>query len=512
MGDVTTLNPILYGDLRTGEVVNRLFDHLVLTDGDGAIVPGRLTEGWTASPDRLRWELRLHPGARWHDGRPVTAADACFTLEAMLDEATGSPRRADFLVDGEPIRFEAPQPKLLRITFPAPHAPLLAALAWRPVVPRHRFAGRPLEGNPCNARPVGSGPFAFDRWEPGVDVRIRAHREHHLAPARLRRVDWQCMESGAAAVDALLDGRVDYVTDVPPALVRRVEDAPGRRVLRGLDPSFAYLGFRTDRAPFDDPRVRAAIGLAIDRERLVAEALHGEGEVAHTPVAPVSRWHAPGVARSPFDPRRAGELLDAAGWPADASGRRSLSFTVRTVARDDAKAAAAAAIARDLAAVGVQVRAVACDMGELLRAHAFTGDFEAILLGLTPGLDPSFLHAFYHSAMRPPGGWNLLRVADGALDRLLDDSQRALDPELRRTLVEAVQRRVAELAPHVLLFHPRTVDAADARLLVRPSGAANRFMYLHEWNWARAGGPAAARRSPRQGEAAPAASPGRGGA
>jgi peptide/nickel transport system substrate-binding protein len=494
--DVTTLNPVLYGDLPTGEVVNRLFDHLVLTDPDGGYVPGRLLSHWEASGDGLTWDFHLRRAARWHDGRPVTALDACCSLRAMLDPATGSPRRAEFLVDGRPPAYEAITPHLLRITLPAPHAPFLASLAWRPLIPAHVYDdGAAIAANPGNDAPVGSGAFAFESWERGVELTMRANLGYHQGRAPIDGVRWRCFPDREAAVDALLDGAVDYVPGVPPARVAAIEREPRLSLIRSLDGSFTFLGFRLGRPPFGDPRVRRALHHAIDRERIVATVLRGEGEVAHSAVIPSSPWHNPEIARYPYDRRRAGELLDAAGWRAGADGgvRRdagghALQFTILTAANDPLKAGAARAIAADLAALGVTAHIEQRPLGDLLAERVFTGDFEALLLGLTPGLDPGFLHGFYHSAMAPPGGWNMLGYAHGAVDALLGASQRATDPAERSALVAQALARVALDPPHVLLFHPASVDAATTALSMPPlpPTPGNRFMYMHRWSVVRA--------------------------
>jgi peptide/nickel transport system substrate-binding protein len=488
--DVTTLNPVLYGDLPTGEVVNRLFDHLVLTDPEGGYIPGRLLSHWEVSPDGLTWDFHLRRAARWHDGRPVTARDACCSFAAMLDPANASPRRAEFLVDGEPLRFAARSSHVLRISLPRPHAPLLAALAWRPLIPAHLYEDGAVASNPHNDAPVGSGAFAFQSWERGSELVMRANLDYHQGRAPLDRVSWRCFADREAAVEALLDGRVDYVPGLPPALVDTVQRARGLSVIRSVDGTFTFLGFRLARPPFGDVRVRRALHHAIDRERIVAQALRGEGDVAHSPVIASSPWHNPDVPRYAYDRRRAAELLDAAGWRAGSDGRRcngdgrALRFTILTAAGDPVKDAAARAVAADLAAVGVSAHVERCPLGELLGGRAFAGDFDALLLGLTPGLDPGFLHGFYHSAMATPGGWNMLGYSNDAVDAALDAAQRATDRAERARLVGEAQAQIAADVPHVLLFAPVSVDGATNALSIPPlpRTPGNRFMAMHRWS------------------------------
>jgi peptide/nickel transport system substrate-binding protein len=499
--DVTTLNPVLYGDLATGEVVNRVFDHLVLTDPDGGYIPGRLASHWETSADGLVWDFHLRPGARWHDGRPVSACDGCYTLMVMLDPETGSPRRGEFLVRGTPIRFEAAEPRRLRITLPEPYAPLLSALAWRPLLPAHFYHGRSLRQNAHNRAPIGNGAFSVAHWRAGDELELAAFPDYHQGRAGLDRVTFKRFDSRGEAIDGLLAGTVQYVPGVPPERVPELERTGGVRIVRSLDGSFTYLGFNLAREPFTDPRVRRALAHAIDRDRLVAEVLGGEGEVADCAIVPASPWRPPSLARRPFDPRVAGELLDAAGWRRARDGvrradGRALAFSVVTVAGDPVKLGAARAIAADLERVGVVVTIEAVSFGELLGERAAHGRFDALLLGLTPGLDPSFLHGFYHSSMRPPAGFNALGHSDREVDRVLDVAQGELDPAARAALVARALTRIADSVPHVPLFHPRAVDAASTALTMPPLPAtpANRFMYLHRWATRRGAGPVADRR------------------
>ncbi|HWM12169.1 MAG TPA: ABC transporter substrate-binding protein, partial [Solirubrobacteraceae bacterium] len=260
-------------------------------------------------------------------------------------------------------------------------------------------------------------------------------------------------------------------------------------IQRSLDGSFTYLGFQLERPLFHDVRVRRAIAAAIDRDRILREALAGEGSIATTAVVPSSPWHHAGVPPVDHDPRAAAGLLDAAGWRPGSDGLRRdaagrlLEFTIRTVENDPVKTAAALHIVTDLHDLGIEARVAWHPMGELLERHAVPGDFDALLLGLTPGTDPAYLHSFYHSAMRPPGGWNLLRYANAAVDSVLDRSQRAVDEAERRRLVQAAQAEVSADVPHVLLFHAAAIDAARTRLVLPPLPAtpSNRFMYLHRW-------------------------------
>ncbi|MGP4024104.1 ABC transporter substrate-binding protein [Actinomadura sp. 3N407] len=488
--DVTVLNPLLYSDLGTGEVLNRIFDHLVLTDERLRYVPGRLTRNWSVSESGLVWDFELRPEARWHDETPVTAQDAAFTFTALQNSASGSHRWMEFMVDGEPIAFEALDAHRLRVRLPRPYPALLNALAWRPVLPRHRYADAPLDGHPLNGSPVGSGAFEFARWHRGDRVVMRARTGYHLGRPPLDEVVWRCLPSAESAVEALIAGEVDYVPGVRPALADELARSGDLRVNASVDAGFTYLGFHLDNPLFADVRLRRAIAHAIDRERLVRDVLDGHGEVAHSMITPLSPWHNADVPRFAHDRRAAGELLDAAGYPPGPDGMRMsedgrpLAFTLLTVAGDSVKENAAAAVAGDLADAGVDVTVRSHAMGELLRDHVYPRTYDAVLMALVPNPDPAFLHAFYHSAMLTPQGWNRLAYRNPQVDRLLDQSQTQPDRASRMALLNEAQALIVGDVPQVFLFHPMVTDVARRRIKIPqpPRTPGNRFMYLHRWD------------------------------
>ncbi|GAA1985895.1 peptide-binding protein [Nocardiopsis rhodophaea] len=488
--DVTVLNPLLYSDLATGEVLNRIFDHLVITDDDMRYVPGRLVRDWATDDSGLVWDFRMRPEARWHDGWPVTADDAVFTFGALLDPAVGSRRRPEFLVAGEPIRFTAPEPHLLRVHLPGPYPALLDSLAWRPILPQHRYRDAPLAAHPLNAAPVGSGAFAFEERGDGGRVVLRANRDYHLGRPPLDRVVWRCLPDPEDAAAAIRAGELDYLQGVDPAAAEELACRPELRTRSSVDASFTYLAFHLDHPLFSDAAVRRALARGIDREGLVRDVLNGRGEVAHSMVTPLSPWHNPLVPRTRYDPVEAEQMLDAAGFPRGPGGLRAapdgreLAFTLLTVAGDRVKERAAAGVAADLARLGVAVAVETHPMEVLLREHVYPRRYAAALMALAPGPDPAYLHACYHSRMLTPQGWNRTAYRSPVVDSLLDRAETEPDPDARRALLDEAQARIVGDVPQVFLFHPVVVDVAHSRLrLPRPPRTpGNRFMHLHQWD------------------------------
>jgi len=491
--DVATFNPLLYNDLGTGEVLNRLYSHLVVTDSAGRYTFGAIVAEAhpTSSTGRARYRLRLRDDARWHDGRAVTAADVEFTISRILDPAFGSPRRPELMAIGHDLAVSADGPRTVRIEFRPTGGAGIRALAWLPVLPAHLAASYTDQAAPVaeGHAPVGSGEFRFGSYDAAEGtVTLRANPAH-WTPPRLDTVHWRRFPDSAAAVGSVLRGDSDIATSVRPSLAALIDAPPGVRVHTSSDGSCTYLGYNTLCGPLRDRDVRTALASAIDRRRLVDAVLGGHGIPARTLIHPRSEWHCADAVDPRYDVRAADEALDRAGWRRAASGTRTgpggkvLSLSLLTVRGDEVKLDTARLIARQLAEAGVGIRVEPTTMAELLNGHVYPRRYEMVLLALNPGPSPSFLRAFYHSS-GGNGGGNRFGYANRAVDDLIDALPPLDAPDPAHGAVWEIQRLVAKDVPHVPLFHPDVVDVASSRLVLpRLQGlATNRFSDLHRWD------------------------------
>ena len=491
--NVTTFNPLRYNDQGTGEVLNRLYSHLVVTDSADRYVYGSLVAEarQTNSPDRARYQLRMRDDARWHDGKEVTAADVEFTISRVLDPAFGSPRRPELLACGHALTVSSDGPRTVRIEFTPTGGAGIRALAWLPVLPAHLDAGHADRAvpPPGGRTPVGSGEFRFESYDQADGtVTLRANKAH-WAPPRLDTVRWHRFDDSAAAVDSVLRGESDIATSVRPSLAASIEGSPGVRVHTRSNGSCTYLGLNTLSGPLRDRNVRAALARAINRQHLVDAVLGGHGIPARTLIHPRSGWHCPDAASYRYDRRASGDALDRAGWRLTDSGTRTdrdgsvLSLSLLTVRGDDVKQEAAGLIARQLAQIGIEVRQESAAMADLLNDHVYPQRYEMVLLALNPGPSPSFLRAFYHSGGGETAA-NRFGYASQAVDALIDALPPLDDEKSAREPVREIQRLVALDVPHVPLFFPDVVDVSSSRLVLRRLDGlfSNRFSDLHRWD------------------------------
>lgn len=474
-------------------VVRALFEPLTRFRSDGTVA-GAAAAGWQVSDDARTFTFTLRP-ARFHDGSPVRAEHFARAFDRVAGgTADHDPAHPELLADvegfeaahlaGVPLEgVTATDERTLRIDLRHPRADLPAILAHPALGPVPPLAD--TDPGSFGALPVGNGPFRMDEaWDGGGEIRLVRHRAHRSPPALdgVTFVLYAGEDARQRANQDLLDGEVDVALsprlDVsddgrgsPPVASPTGQDTPaptptpGTRPLRtvGRDVASVYAyGFVTDRAPFDDPVVRRAFSLLIDREEIVPSPR--EAAVADALVPPGVPGHLGGTCtRCRSDRVRAALLLADRAPP-----------TIRLLVTDDPEAVAAARrVAADVdEAIGVRVRVVSVPVNEYLGVLDAGG---AEVFGLRWDLgvrSPDDLLFRWFSSTRL-GLTNLTRYHDPEVDELLERARRTVDDEARARLYRRVERRVLDEAVVAPLWYGRaTYATADAvrGLRLDPSG------------------------------------------
>jgi oligopeptide transport system substrate-binding protein len=284
-----------------------LYEGLLTVSADGSIVPG-VAESWTVSPDGREYRFRLRADARWTNGARVVAQHFVHAFRHAVQPASRSPNAfllapvANFqpVLDGEQppealgIRAVGDDRVVIELARPA---------AWFPTVLTMPIALPRLPGSHDDAasfsvpaRFVGNGPYRLDEWSPGGSIRLRRNETFHAAGSvSFDAVQFVPATDPATELRLYRAGQLDVTATIPPpefATLR--EDRPDElQIAPGL--GLYYLAFDLSEPPFDDPQLRRALSLAIDRERLVA--MLGRGELAAFGLVP------PGVqSHDPFLP------------------------------------------------------------------------------------------------------------------------------------------------------------------------------------------------------------------
>jgi peptide/nickel transport system substrate-binding protein len=271
----------------------------------------RLARSWRVSPSGLEVRVELEPGVMFHDGHPLSAADVQFTLDAIRDPRRGIDHLRPMLDDVEAVELIAPLD--LRLRLKRPSGWVLRALAEIPILPMHIYDGSLAAGGAL----VGTGPWRLASHKAGVVRLTRFDRYWGEKPA-IADVEFVYEPDAAAALREAKRGNLDIVPSLIPAHWPEPANAPGIvarfRPLELAPPRLRTLIFNTQHAPLDDPRVRQALALLVDRRTIAKRVFDGLARPAQWPIWPGGLISGDEPAVPDFDPAAASKLLEAAGW------------------------------------------------------------------------------------------------------------------------------------------------------------------------------------------------------
>ena len=420
---------------------------LIPGENGGTPQPGAAT-GWDVSADGRTYTFQLRPDARWSDGVPVTAEQFIAAYRRLLTPATAAPKAAVFfsvrnarafangtLRDFAAVGFRAPSTHTLVIDLEAPNPRfphLVASGPWLPVrtdvVERHGRAWTQPENF------VGNGPFVLTAWR--ADQRIVARRNpawHGAAGVRLAEVQFVRFDSGDSEERAYRAGQIEATMAVPLSKVAAYERERGPELHRQTMIETRYLAFNTRRPPLDDPRVRRALSLALDRRKLTERVLLGAQSPADRLLPPALRRAGEPdslASRHQHDPATARTLLAAAGVNPRNFPRLELSFWSNPPLLE-----AVQAMWRQ--ELGLEV-ALAQREARVHLAALATGGYDIALVAAIPDVaDPAdLLGDFLSGAPENYPGW----------------SDAGFDAAVRRGDLAAAESRLLEAAPLAPLY------------------------------------------------------------
>ena len=540
--DPVSIDPRFIVDDEGELIIDALFDPLVRVEVDGQVVPAA-AERWEVLDDGATFVFHLRD-ATFHDGTAVTAEDFKRTFDRIADATAEPPSFLAFLL-ADVVGIDAAQEvggalegvsveddRTLRIDLTSPQPAFLATLSDPSLVPTPPLADEDLDA--FASEPIGNGPFAMaGPRELGAFLRLVRFEEHH-SPALLDEVLFTLYdpnEDEESQWADLLDGQLQVAQLTPTRREEAVElfgrsadGYTGPGVLEGVRSPVYLYGFDTTRAPFDDARLRRAISLAVDRERLAEEATDGTRLPATSLVPPGIPGAQPGACDAcEHDPTAARELLDEVvrdlltvedatddvgaedgaedgeedgeedgaedgaedGEEDGAVEPPPAAEVIGPVTLTYNRGAFHGAIAEQLAAEIAEVLELEVDFqGQELAPFiqgVRRGDVSVFRLGwdVTEPTPAAYLYPLFHSSQ--VGLDNLTRFEDAEVDELLDAARASEDDRERRRLLRDAELRVLDELPAIPLLwyrHDVVVRPEVQDLVYTPLG---RFHLTEAW-------------------------------
>ena len=446
--DPANLNPLLGVHYTNNWIISQLFDTLVNFDWEWNMY-GRLAHSWELSDDQKTWTFHLRENVKWHDGKPFTSADVKYTFDQYLLQDL--PRSGSWR--GVVKSIEAPDPHTVLFNLEAPNPAFVAnnLAAWRGVgiLPKHLYEGTDMVKNPHNWDPVGTGPFKFKEWDRGDHLTFERF-EDYWEEGKPYLDQWivRIMPSAPGRLVALESGEIHGLASGPGLTstdAKLMDPKPGIFVDWTVSSATGIRIILFDKVGnkhLKERKVREALGWAVDRDELNDIVFEGLGQARLrsflSPQAPAA-WLAPDLKEWTHDPAKAERLLDEAGFPKGAGGKRfSLRFAFQ--AGSGVEQQITEVIKSHFAAIGVTVVLDPLDTANLVSKVLEKYDFDMFLAANGFGADPTWLEAYYYGGSVKPGSYNVARYDSPDFNALFDKQRMEVDPEKRIKQWHELQR------------------------------------------------------------------------
>lgn len=502
VGSLGRLNPLLDWNNPADRDVDRLLFSSLFRFDERGLPQTDLAESWGVNEEGTIYNITLRSNAVWHDGTPVTSDDVIFTIDLLKREGSLFPQDIKELWTKVEVTKldDKGNNKNLKFTIPEPFAPFLDYLTFG-ILPKHVLEGvtpGELDLAEFNIDPIGSGPYQFDHLilEEGqiTGVVLTAFENYYGKKPFVPQIVFRYVPTSAAALDAYEQGDVLGISRISNDVLDEALAQPNLRFYTSRMPqiSMVLLNLNNPEVPFlQEPNVRRALLLGLNRQRMISILLGGQAIVADGPIFPGSWAYYDGIEHLEYDPEQAISLLKGDGYVIPAEGGsvrakegQSLSFTMLHP-DDELHTQLAQTMQASWEQIGVQVNLQPVPYDRMVFDYLGPRSYQAALVDLnlarTPDPDP---YPFWHQA-EATGGQNYSQWDNRTASEYLEQARVNTDFNVRTRLYRNFQVMFAKELPALPLYYPVYTFGVDAQVLgvqVAPlSDISDRFALISDW-------------------------------
>jgi len=436
--------------------------------------------------------FHLRPQVTFHDGHVLDAYDVVFTYAALMDPKNLSPRIPDY----EPVkRLEVPDPLTVRVIYKKLFSPALGTWSMG-ILPEHLLndralaeEARRLHKDPAafslrqsefNRHPIGCGPFTFKEWKSDQYILLERFDGYWEGPPLYQRYFFRIIPDLLTQEMEFYAGTIDSY-DAQPHQVNRLKNHPQYQSFSGLSFGYTYIGYNMRRPPFNDLRVRKALGMAIDVDQIIEYLLFGQGERITGPFVKQTDYYNHSLDSLPFDPQGALRLLEEAGWLPDDNGwltrdGKRLQFTLITNSGNDLRKAILA-IAQDAwRKIGIDVRTDMLEWSVFIQERVDKSDFDAVILGWGMSIEPD-LYQIWHSSQTNAHQLNFVAFKNERADELIMNIRQEYDHNQQVAYCHRLHEIIAAEQPYTFLYATTWTALLDKRIVLQETNVAGETVY-----------------------------------
>ncbi|WP_300495083.1 peptide-binding protein [uncultured Methylophaga sp.] len=482
--NIRTLTPLVSADAYSSEVQQYVLESLLVRNPDTLEWNGLLAEDWSTSSDGLTITFALRRDITFSDGEPLTARDVEFTFNFIMNEAIAAPRSRAYLSRME--RVTALDDYHVEFVFKEPYFNSLQLAGSIDVLPEHfygRFLDDPQTFNESRGLLLGSGPFRLSNpegWSPdkGVVELVRNPRYWGPVSASFDRIVWRIIENDSARLTTFRNGDIDVYSARPREYQNLLDDegiTERSQNFEYMSPTagYSFIAWNQERGGektiFADKRVRMAMSMLTDVDRVLEEIFLGYGQPAASPFMPGSAQHDKANEAIGYNTEKARELLLEAGFQdsnndgvLETPDGENFEFSL-TYFQDSDDTRRMVLFLRDLyARSGIIMKPNPTEWSVMVE-NIQQKNFDAITLAWTSGIEID-IYQMFHSSQTVEGGDNFINYRNPELDAIIDAARGEVNEEKRMNLWHQAEKILVQDQPYTFLFRRNTMAFIDRRI------------------------------------------------
>jgi peptide/nickel transport system substrate-binding protein len=475
-----------------------LFSPLWAVDPKGNLLPRLAAEVPTVanggiSPDGLTWTIKLRSGVTWHDGTPFTADDVKFSIESVI--APGFPaysRTGHEFVEN----IQIPAPDRITWTMKKPFAPYLSILAWFFIVPKHKLEGQQPLSETFVQHPIGTGPFKWQERVSGDHITLTANENYFGDGPLLASAIYKYIPDLTVLFTQFRTGDIDYIglQGISADHYDEATKFADRTVVKAPLSFIECFYFNLGLPQFQDRAVRQALYMGYDKDSIIQQLYYGI-PVPSESYLPQQSWaFNPNLPKHEYNPDKAKQMLDAAGWKPGAGGIREkngvkLSFSNSTTAGNHLREQVQQLLQQDFQDLGVAMTIKNLPPAVMWGDYWIKSHFETAIVGLDfmvgPDPDASDYLSSASIAAKTGSGQNTMQYDSPVVDQLLLQGATTIDQAKRVPIYQKLQAVLRDDLPFLPQHQYVEIEGTKSKLVgfVPNINVRTNTWNLETWHW-----------------------------
>ncbi|MGH7799551.1 MAG: peptide-binding protein [Thermodesulfobacteriota bacterium] len=463
-----TLNPIIATDAYQSIVnAGNIYETLVKRDNETLEIVPLLADRWEISEDKLVYTFFIKKGIKWQDGVPFTSHDVVFSYEKIMDPKVDAPHLRNYYQDIK--RVEALDDSTVRFTYARPYFLALEFCGGMDIVPKHIFEKGDFNTNPAGRHPIGTGPYKFIKWDTGKEIALGRNESYWGKKPNMKRIVFKIITDPTVTLQVLKRGEIDFSGLTPIQWSRQTSSERFKKHFEKLSyftPNYSFIGWNTDTPFFKDKRVRTAMTYLVNRKLILEKILYNLGEVVTNPFYINSPEYDKSIKPYPYDPLKAKQLLDQAGWvDHDGDGIRDkegvkFGFEFLLPSGSVTGEQISTILKEELKKVGIKMNIRRLEWAVFTK-QLDERKFDAVTLSWAMGVE-SDPYQIWHSSQAERGS-NFVGFKNKEADQLIEKARTEFNRKKRIELYRRFTEIVYQDQPYTFLFCRKSTVALQRR-------------------------------------------------